>query len=326
MDSIFDEYVPAYLFPDPGYAYAVAAVVPETDFASEDQWFDSLLETLGDEDDEDEEAVVVNNSQQVVVVTAPAPPAVNDYNNGVQVHIVPIDDGEDGNSDEQPTYSRSEPESTSLSSSYSDEYVVPSPSSSPLSTSSPISSSSSSTATATTSSSVPYPVSYPLLRRPFDIDSHDFCCSLHSPSSRSDSPSYLPPYFHTRPYTAFEPSDGMLLNDSEEGEEEEPVPDAIEDTSDDESEAQSLSTPFSRSRSSLSLVDPASIPLPRDRFEPQIYCSASDEFFATATSNTTTATTTTTTSTAVIPYKTVTYNHHPETISTPLYSPYHQSC
>ena len=140
VDSIFDEYVPAYLFPDPGYAYAVAAVVPETDFASEDQWFDSLLETLGDEDDEDEEAVVVNNSQQVVVVTAPAPPAVNDYNNGVQVHIVPIDDGEDGNSDEQPTYSRSEPESTSLSSSYSDEYVVPSPSSSPLSTSSPISS------------------------------------------------------------------------------------------------------------------------------------------------------------------------------------------
>lgn len=59
------------------------------------------------------------------------------------------------------------------------------------------------------------------------------------------------------------------------------VPDAIEDTSDDESDA--LSTPFSRSMSSLSPPDPASVPLPvvRRRLggHPHVYVESDGEYF-----------------------------------------------
>ncbi|KAH9946283.1 uncharacterized protein BXZ73DRAFT_73074 [Epithele typhae] len=60
-----------------------------------------------------------------------------------------------------------------------------------------------------------------------------------------------------------------------------PVPDAIEDTSDDESDA--LSTPYSQSMSSLSPVDPASVPLPperrRLRGDPHVYVGPEDPYF-----------------------------------------------
>lgn len=60
-----------------------------------------------------------------------------------------------------------------------------------------------------------------------------------------------------------------------------PVPDAIEDTSDDESDAPS--TPYSQSMSSLSPTDPASIPLPperrRLRGHPHVYVDTDDAYF-----------------------------------------------
>ncbi|PIL23809.1 hypothetical protein GSI_13560 [Ganoderma sinense ZZ0214-1] len=59
------------------------------------------------------------------------------------------------------------------------------------------------------------------------------------------------------------------------------VPDAIEDTSDDESDA--LSTPFSRSMSSLSPPDPAAVPLPSGRGRlgghPHVYVESDGEYF-----------------------------------------------
>ncbi|TFY51042.1 hypothetical protein EVJ58_g10768 [Rhodofomes roseus] len=60
-----------------------------------------------------------------------------------------------------------------------------------------------------------------------------------------------------------------------------PVPDAIEDTSDDESDAPA--TPFDHSTSSL--VDPASVPLPIERrrrsdfIHPQVYIDTDDSYF-----------------------------------------------
>ena len=80
------------------------------------------------------------------------------------------------------------------------------------------------------------------------------------------------------------------------------VPDAIEDTSDDESE--SPSTPFSNSQTSMSFVDPASIPLPRDQSGPIIYNP--DELFD---------------------FEVDPQQPYPDSDSTaPLYSPYHQNC
>jgi hypothetical protein len=59
------------------------------------------------------------------------------------------------------------------------------------------------------------------------------------------------------------------------------VPDAIEDTSDDESDV--ISTPsLIRSSSHLSLVDPASVPLPaerRRRPELHIYIDTDDSYY-----------------------------------------------
>lgn len=101
-----------------------------------------------------------------------------------------------------------------------------------------------------------YPVTYipfhPPLALQFDSDSH------HD-------------YFFAAPRSSVSPYhdiDGSFSS----------VPDAIEDTSsDDESEAPA--TPFTRSRSSLHLVDPASVPLPHDGPDPHIY-NASDELFS----------------------------------------------
>ncbi|RPD65924.1 hypothetical protein L226DRAFT_530049 [Lentinus tigrinus ALCF2SS1-7] len=101
---------------------------------------------------------------------------------------------------------------------------------------------------------IPYPVPYPPLHPPLlpswlQFDSHDHDAL---------------PYFG-----------------ADDDVEDLPVPDAIEDTSDDESDA--LSTPYSQSMSSLSPIDPASVPLPperrRLRGHPHVYVDTDDAYF-----------------------------------------------
>ncbi|KAI0721565.1 hypothetical protein C8T65DRAFT_630390 [Cerioporus squamosus] len=98
---------------------------------------------------------------------------------------------------------------------------------------------------------IPYPVPYPPLHPPLlpswlQLDSHD-----HDPL----------PYY--------------------DADDDLPVPDAIEDTSDDESDA--LSTPYSQSMSSLSPTDPASVPLPAERRRlrghPHVYVDTDADYF-----------------------------------------------
>lgn len=106
--------------------------------------------------------------------------------------------------------------------------------------------------------SVQYPVPYPPL-----IHAYHFGSNFDSLVS-STSPSYDPPF----PYHDIEDLQ---------------VPDAIDDTSDDESDA--LTTPsIGRSSSSLSLVDAASIPLPAERSRlrhanPRVYVDSDDSYF-----------------------------------------------
>ncbi|KDQ59444.1 hypothetical protein JAAARDRAFT_33008 [Jaapia argillacea MUCL 33604] len=101
---------------------------------------------------------------------------------------------------------------------------------------------------------MPYPAFHPPLIHPFELDSTSL--PLHSCDFTCDDP---------LPYA--DDIDDLS------------VPDAIEDTSDDESDAPP--TPFTRSTSSL--VDPASIPLPserpRSRFHPQIFIDTDDSYF-----------------------------------------------
>jgi hypothetical protein len=103
---------------------------------------------------------------------------------------------------------------------------------------------------------VPYPVPYPP-DQPSPI--HEF---HRDPPSNSQPSSYDDnlPYYYT--------------NDVDDL----AVPDAIEDTSDDESDAPS--TPSLRhSTSTSSLTDPASIPLPAERRRPHVYIDTDDTYF-----------------------------------------------
>ncbi|OBZ75113.1 hypothetical protein A0H81_04529 [Grifola frondosa] len=102
----------------------------------------------------------------------------------------------------------------------------------------------------------PYPVPYPPIHPPlvpawFELESSADSL-LHEPL----------PHFHA-------------------DDEDLQVPEAIEDTSDDESDAPS--TPYSNSMSSLPSPDPASVPLPpertRLRAEPHVYIDADDSYF-----------------------------------------------
>lgn len=109
-----------------------------------------------------------------------------------------------------------------------------------------------------------------------------------SPMSSSDDLTnfYPPPIYPPVPYSfhsAFPYDDHPLpYYDIEEE-----VPEAIEDTSDDESELQSEDPPtpsLGRSRSSLSLVDPTLIPLPVERSslrhsQPRIFIDTDDSYF-----------------------------------------------
>jgi hypothetical protein len=107
---------------------------------------------------------------------------------------------------------------------------------------------------------VPYPTYHPPLIQSCELD------SMYS-SPHDSSP---PPYDDPLPYHDIDDVEDLS------------VPDAIEDTSDDESDA--LTTPSgTQSSSMLSLVDPASIPLPaeRRRRRPQlhVYVDANDTYF-----------------------------------------------
>ncbi|KDQ33586.1 hypothetical protein PLEOSDRAFT_21054 [Pleurotus ostreatus PC15] len=105
---------------------------------------------------------------------------------------------------------------------------------------------------------IPYPHFHPPLVHPYHFES-----TMHSPLS-----SIPRPYEDPLPY--YDTDDVENLS----------VPDAIEDTSDDESDAPS--TPSLGSRSSL--VDPAGIPLPgenvrRPRSHPHVYIDNQDSYF-----------------------------------------------
>ncbi|OSD02869.1 hypothetical protein PYCCODRAFT_314467 [Trametes coccinea BRFM310] len=114
---------------------------------------------------------------------------------------------------------------------------------------------------------IPYPVPYPPLHPPlvpswFQLDAHDDDSILppRGSSALCDDPL---PYF-----------DADDLDDL-------PVPDAIEDTSDDESDV--VSTPYTQSTYSLSPADPAAVPLPQERrrlrTHPHVYVDTDDEYF-----------------------------------------------
>lgn len=110
----------------------------------------------------------------------------------------------------------------------------------------------------------PYPIPYPPLR-----DS-PLSPWLEGESSRDSLIDARPPLYH-------DPLPYYNVDDTEDL----PVPDAIEDTSDDESDAPC--TPFEQSTSSLSPVDPAFIPLPPERrvhsLQPQVYIDTDDSYF-----------------------------------------------
>lgn len=114
--------------------------------------------------------------------------------------------------------------------------------------------------------SYPYPLPYPPFHPPL-IHTYDFHSTLDSTLL---SPSNSPPYDHPLPYYDLDDVENLS------------VPDAIEDTSDDESDAPD--TPSTgQSRSSIAL-DPASIPLPADRSRlrhpiPHVYIDADDSYF-----------------------------------------------
>jgi len=173
--------------------------------ASEAEWLDSLLETLGD-DDEDSD---------------------------VHVSILPVEDDDDDAS-YSPLISpmSSSDDLVSQPAYYPPPIAIPYP--------------------------VPYPPFHPPLLRSFELNSFD------SPIDSSPS-SYDDPL----PYNDMDDVEDLA------------VPDAIEDTSDDESDA--VSTPsLIQSSSNLSLVDPASIPLPVDRRQrPQlhVYIDTDDSYF-----------------------------------------------
>lgn len=107
-----------------------------------------------------------------------------------------------------------------------------------------------------------YPVPYPSFHPPL----------IHSYSNFDSSLSSIPPpYDDPLPYYGLE-------------DDVPPVPDAIEDTSDDESEDPPTPS-VGQSTSSLTLVDPASIPLPGERsglrhlIHPQVYTDTDDSYF-----------------------------------------------
>ncbi|KAF4615340.1 hypothetical protein D9613_003247 [Agrocybe pediades] len=167
-----------------------------------------------------------------------------------------------GDDDDDDYYVDSDPTPTSLPVD-DDELQLYSPTSSPMSSSDDLSNQSD----YYSSISVSYPVPYPPYQSPII---HAYSFDSHFEPLVSSVP-VSPPYENPFPY-----QDTDDLEDL-------PVPDAIDDTSDDESDA--LTTPsLGRSSSSLSLVDAASIPLPQERSRlrhanPRVYVDSPDSYF-----------------------------------------------
>jgi len=142
---------------------------------------------------------------------------------------------------------------------------------------------------------------------PMDDDDDQLLSPTVSPASSSDDlpnhSSYFPspitvPYSYPVPYPPFHPSsicsydspltslpapyeDPLPYQDLDDSENLS-VPDAIEDTSDDESDAPL--TPSMRSTTSITMVDAASVPLPHEHSrlrhtDPHIYVDGSDSYF-----------------------------------------------
>lgn len=202
----YEEEADSFMFPDASRLNTCGGADAVT--ASEAEWLDSLLETLGYEDDES-------------------------MDSDVHVTILPVDDDEE----DQPYSPMISPMSSSDDLINQQPAYYPSPIAIPY--------------------PVPYPPFHPPLIRSFDRD------SLISPLESSP-----PPYDDALPY--YHEVDDV---------EDLPVPDCIEDTSDDESDV--MSTPsLIRTSSNLSLVDPASVPLPAERRpRPQLYIYSDDSYF-----------------------------------------------
>lgn len=202
-----EEEADSFMFPDASKLNSCGG----TDVnASEAEWLDSLLETLGDEDED----FNADSDNHVSIL-----PTDDDDDQPYSPLISPMSSSDDL-INQQPAY-------------YPTPIAVPYP--------------------------VPYPPFHPPLVRSFELD------SLDSPLD-----SCPPPYEDPLPYY-YEMDDVEDLA----------VPDAIEDTSDDESDA--VSTPsMIRSSSNTSFVDPASIPLPaerRRRPELHIYIDTDDSYY-----------------------------------------------
>lgn len=203
-DTCYEEEADSFMFPD---ACKLNSCNGPDANASEAEWLDSLLETLGDEED--------------------------DYNTDTDVHVSihPVEDDDDSYSPLASPMSSSDDLLNQQLHYYPSPIAVPYP--------------------------VPYPPFHPPLIRSFELN------SLISPLDTSP-----PPYDDPLPYYAMDDVEDLA------------VPDAIEDTSDDESDV--ISTPsLIRSSTNLPHVDPASIPLPVERRRPQlhVYVDSDDSYF-----------------------------------------------
>ncbi|GBE82492.1 hypothetical protein SCP_0408760 [Sparassis crispa] len=201
-----DEDSDAFMFPDPD---AVRGSRDSGLCDPENQWLDSLLQTLGDDDQAESE--------------------------------VPVNAADD---DDEPLSPLCSPMSSSDDLVNHSSYYEIQP---PL--------------------SIPYPVPYPPLHPPL-------VPAWFEDESPSDSllDSSPPLYHDPLPYYDVDDTEDLA------------VPDAIEDTSDDESDAPS--TPCYRSTTSLSPTDPASIPLPPEQtrlrshpLQPRVYIDTDDSYF-----------------------------------------------
>jgi len=197
----------SFLFPDPGAHLSVK----HSDLAScEDQWLDSVLEDLGDEDEDDVEV-------DHLMVSYPA------------------------REDDEPLSPLYSPMSSSDDLvEHSNFYYA-------------------------SDIAIPYPIPYPPLHPPLIPSWLDLEESNPDPNLESSPPLYHDPL----PY--FDTDD---LEDL-------PVPDAIEDTSDDESDAPS--TPYTNSTSSLSSPEVSSIPLASEHIRyhsnPHVYIDTNDSYY-----------------------------------------------
>ncbi len=225
-------------FPDPGHG--TEAPQDAAAITTEAQWFDSSLETLGDDEDEDDNhhRHLLHQLPSVFKVVASSPKS----------------DGNVYHSNAHPPL-HSEP--ASPASSYSDKFNLASPSSPP----SPI--------------AVPYPVPYPPLVKPYDAD--DEPC-YYAPRARAAATATAAPYF--LPYDDIEDSYLSMpdaMEDSASDDDTEPLPATPFSCSrssfslSNSDDVDPASVPFPREQRARG-------ERPSMRIEPRIYASADDVF------------------------------------------------